>query len=167
MNLAAIRKGDLVLLDANIIIYAITNSSAQCRTLLTRCATGDVQGIIGGQQLAEVVHRLMLAEARENGWITGGNPARQLAGQPERIRRLSRYEDAVKGLIATGVRVEPVQREDFFQAMSIQRQAGLMTNDALMAAVADRLRVEAIASADKTLTNVRGLVIYQPDDLNL
>lgn len=167
MNLDAIRKGELVLLDANIVIYAIMNSSEQCRRLLKRCASGELHGIIGAQQLAEVVHRLMLAEARENGWITGGNPARQLGEQPDRIRLLSRYEDAVKGLIATGIKIEPVRREDFLQAMNIQRQAGLMTNDALMAAVAERLRIEAIASADKILRNVRKLIIYQPDDLNL
>lgn len=167
MNLEAIRKGELVLLDANIVIYAIMNASEQCRKLLRRCATGDVHGMIGSQQLAEVIHRLMLAEARENGWITGGNPARQLAEQPDRIRLLSRYEDAVKGLIASGIKIEPTQREDFLQAMNVQRQTGLMTNDALMAAVAERLRIETIATADKALKNVRRLIIYQPDDLNL
>ncbi len=166
MNLSEIPEGEVVLLDANVVIYAVMNVSGQCRELLRRCATEELQGVIGSQQLAEVVHRLMLAEARENGWIAGSNPARQLAGQPERIRRLTRYEEAVKGFMVAGIRLDPVLREDFLQALSIQQQAGLMTNDALMAAVADRLRIVTVASADKSLKSVGRLKVYEPDDLS-
>ncbi len=166
MNLLEIPKGEVVLLDADIVIYAVMNSSAQCRELLRRCAAAEAQGIIASQQLAEVIHRLMLVEARENGWITAPNPARHLAGQQERIRRLTRYEEAVKGFMATGVKLEPVLREDFLQALSIQRQVGLMTNDALMAAVADRLRIVAVASADRALKSVARLTVYEPGDLS-
>jgi len=64
-----------------------------------------------------------------------------------------------------GVALEPVVREDFLTAISLQRQNGFMTNDALLIACAERLRVQAIASADKDLGSARGVILYSPDDI--
>jgi predicted nucleic acid-binding protein len=165
MTLQAIPSQELVLLDANIVLYALSGASEQCRTLLRRCAENDVRGIVTTHILAEIQHRLMLAEAMENDWIAGKNPARQLAATPERIRRLSRYEEATRDLLTIGLHIEPMQREDVLESLSLQRLHGLMTNDALLAAVARRLRA-GIASADKGLSAVRAISVYRPGDLN-
>jgi predicted nucleic acid-binding protein len=108
----------------------------------------------------------MIAEARDNNWITGANPARQLSEQPERVKMLTRYEQAIKSLLATGIRVEPVVKEDITAMMRVQHESGLLTNDALLIAVAERVRVQAIASADKTFSRVSGITLYSPNDLN-
>jgi len=42
---------------------------------------------------------------------------------------------------------------------------GLLTNDALLAAVGRRLRVLALASTDRQFSRVPGLILYAPDDL--
>ncbi len=78
---------------------------------------------------------------------------------------LFRYEQAIKSFFATGVRFEPVEKEDFITAMRIQRESGLLTNDALLVAISERLCIQAIASADKTFAQVRGVILYSPDDL--
>lgn len=165
MTLAQVPKGDILLIDANIFIYAALGKSRQCERLVERCAAGEVFATITSHILAEVTHRLMMAEARENGWIGRSNPARNLAEQPERIKTLSRYENSVKSLLAMGMRFEPVEKGDFIAALRVQREWGLLTNDALFIAVAERLRIQAIASADKTFAQVRGLILYSPDDL--
>jgi predicted nucleic acid-binding protein len=165
MNLNQIPKSDIVLIDANIILYALRGKSEQCKRLIRRNAEGEVYAVTTPHIVAEVMHRLMVAEARENGWITGSNPARQLAEQPERVKMLFRYEHAIKSFFATGVRFEPVEKEDFITAMRIQRESGLLTNDALLVAISERLRIQAIASADKTFAQVRGVILYSPDDL--
>jgi predicted nucleic acid-binding protein len=165
MNIRQIPKGEVVLLDANVLIYASRGVSEQCDQLLSRCAEREISCIISSTQFAEVMHRLMLAEARDNGWISGSNPARQLSERPERIRSLYRYEQAMRSLLGLGVVLEPVAREDFLTAMAVQRQTGLMTNDAILIACAERLRVQAIASADQQLSNVRGIILYSPDDI--
>jgi hypothetical protein len=89
MNLNQIPKSDIVLIDANIILYALWGKSEQCKRLIRRNAEGEVYAVTTPHIVAEVMHQLMVAEARENGWITGSNPARQLAEQSERV------EDAV------------------------------------------------------------------------
>lgn len=165
MTLNTIPAQEPVLLDANIVLYAVNGASEQCRMLLHRCAEGDVRGIVTTHILAEIQHRLMLAEAMENDWIAGKNPARQLAAKPDRIRRLTRYEEAMRDLLSIGLHIEPLQREDLLESISLQRLHGLMTNDALLAAVARRLRA-GIASADKGLSAVRGISVYRPGDLS-
>ncbi len=165
MNLDQIPKTDIVLLDANIFIYAILRKSEQCIRLLRRCSEGDVIGVVAMPQFAEVVHRLMMFEAHDNGWTQGGNPAKILSERPDRIQALSRYAEAAKGLLASGLRYEPLLKEDFVSALAVQRQFGLMTNDALMVAISERLRIQALASADKALSMVRGVILYSPDDL--
>jgi predicted nucleic acid-binding protein len=165
MNLNQISNGEPVLIDANIILYAIRNASVQCIQLLRRCSQGQVIGIITTHIVAEVTHRLMMAEARENGWITAANPTRQLSQQPERVKMLVRYEQAVRSLLAMGLQFEPIEKEDIITALRVQREAGLLTNDALLVAVAQRMRVTALASADQSFANVLGLLHYAPDDV--
>jgi predicted nucleic acid-binding protein len=165
VNLNDIKTGDRVVLDANIFLYAIQNSSNQCRTLLERCAKDELAGVLPSHILAEVMHQLMLAEARANAWIRAANPARQLGRQPERIKQLSRYVALVQDILAIGLAQEPLAPADFISAMAISRQAGLLTNDSLLASVAQRLRIDSVASADRHFERVAGITLYSPDDL--
>jgi len=165
MNLNQIKKSDIVLLDANVLVYGVLHKSAQCLKLLRRCTERDVIGVVGLQQLAEVMHRLMMVEARDNGWTTVGNPAKSLSERPDRVRLMNRYSDIVRGLLASGFRFESLMAEDFPAALRLQREYGLLTNDALFIAIAERLRIQAIASADKIFMQVQGVILYSPDDL--
>jgi predicted nucleic acid-binding protein len=165
MKLHHIPQHQSVLLDANILLYASQRASRQCVRLLERCAQDEVIGILPMHTLAEVMHLLMIAEARDLGLVRGPNPARQLSEQPSRVKSLSRYESAVRDLLSIGLVMEPLVREDFITAMSMQRQFGLLTNDALFAALGSRLRVTSIVSADAVFRDVRGFLLYEPDDL--
>jgi predicted nucleic acid-binding protein len=165
MNLSLIKKGETVLIDANIFIYAIQQESEQCKKLLVKCAEDEITGILPAHILAEVMHILMMAEARDNGWITGPNPAKQLTEKPDRVKALFRYETLMRDLLAINLNIVSLEQGDFLAAMRIQRETGLMTNDALLVAIADRLRVQSIASADKRLHSTRGKIVYVPDDI--
>ncbi len=167
MNLNKIPQGELVLIDANIFIYALQKQSRQCIQLLQRCAEDQVIGYIADNILAEIMHTLMIAEARDNNWISGPNPARQLSEQPQRVSALLRYESLLRDILGMGLRLESLQREDFLTALTVQRQSGLLTNDALLVAMALRLRIQSIVSADQALNRVQGVMVYSPDDLKM
>lgn len=80
MNLLIIPSEQPVIIDANIFIYANQRASTQCVKLLERCANNEVYGILPAHILAEVMHVLMLAEAKDKGLLKGPNPAKQLRG---------------------------------------------------------------------------------------
>jgi predicted nucleic acid-binding protein len=166
MNLLNIPAEQPVIIDANIFIYANQKASVQCVKLLERCANNEVFGILPSHILAEVMHVLMLAEAKDIGMIKGSNPARQLTENPQKVKSLNRYESLIRDLLAIGLQLEPLQREDFITAMSLQRQYGLLTNDALFLAIATRLRITSIVSADTVFENIQGIIHYSPDDIN-
>lgn len=166
MTLSKIPVGAILVVDANIIVYAIEELSAQCQDLLVRCSQGELTCILPYHTLAEVMHQLMISEARGNGWIKGSNPARQLAEHPEHVRSLMLYKEIVRDIFATGFVMEALQREDFGAAMEVQHKTGLLTNDALLVAIAQRVRANAIITADHDFSRVRGITIYTPDDIS-
>jgi predicted nucleic acid-binding protein len=81
------------------------------------------------------------------------------------MRRLTRYEIQMREFFGIGLRIEPVGAGDILEAMRIQKEAGLLINDALLLAAARRLNCEAVASADKTIAGAPGFSVYSPADL--
>jgi predicted nucleic acid-binding protein len=162
MNLSEIRAGEWVVIDTNILVYANQQKSEEAVQLLRRCASREVLGIVPMPMVAELVHTLMLIEARENGWIEKSNPARALSERPELVRRLSRYETQVREFLGIGMRIEAATTVDIIEAMNIQREFGLPTNDALLLAVARRLNCSAVVSADMSFERIKGIMHYAP-----
>ena len=164
MNLDELRNGTRVFIDANVLIYGIRRSSLQCRGMLARCESGALEGIVTTTVAAEVGHRRMMEEARAKGLI-GSNPARALSEQREVIRQLSSYADEVRDLLGGGLIVEAVLPDDFHLALELQQQFGLLTNDSLNLAVARRLGIADIATADRGFDAAQGFIVYKPADI--
>jgi predicted nucleic acid-binding protein len=165
MRLSEIRAGEWVVIDTNILVYTNQRQSRQCLEFLGRCASGELRGVVPVPMVAELVHALMMIEARENGWVERANPSRALAERPDLARRLSRYESQVREFLGIGLRIEPATSQDILEAMRIQREAGLLTNDALLLAAARRLNIEAVATADKAIARAPGFMVYEPGDI--
>mgnify|MGYP001484253700 CR=1 FL=1 len=163
--LSSIPAGSWVSIDTNILVYANQRRSPECVAFLGRCASGELQGVVPAPMAAELAHALMLIEARENNWIERAHPARTLAERSDLIRRLTRYEIQVREFFGIGLRIEPVGAGDILEALRIQKEAGLLTNDALLLAVARRLNCEAVASADRAIAAAPGFHVFAPSDL--
>lgn len=165
MKLSEIHNDELVVIDTNILVYANEQRSQQCVQLLQRCSRDEVTGIVPMPMVGELMHTLMLIEARENGWIDRPNPSRVLSEKPDRIRRLTNYEKQMHQFFGIGFRLESIVMIDFIESMRIRREFGLLTNDSLLAAVARRLNCDAVATADKAFQRLTGFGVYAPDDL--
>ena len=164
MKLDDIPDHSRVLVDANIILYALGHKSATCRAFLVRCEARAIEGLISTVTLAEIGHRRMIEEARAAG-LVGSNPARALSDQPSLIQQLRGYAEDVRDLLAGDLGVEAVRPDDFLVALELQHQHGLLTNDSLNLAIAKRLGIREIVSADKCFDNIEGMSVYKPDDL--
>jgi predicted nucleic acid-binding protein len=164
MTLDDIPDGSRVLVDANIIIYMLGRKSPQCRSLLARCDSGAVQGWITSNIAAEVCHRRMMQEAQSRG-LAGSNPARALGQNKRLIQQLSQYSSETRDLLGGGLEVDTVKIEDYYLALELQRQHGLLTIDSLNLAVARRLGIQEIATTDPNFDHIQGLIVYKPGDL--
>ena len=166
MNLPDILNGATVFVDANIFIYAVERRSPQCRQLLDRIDGEAVRAFSSSIVLAEVCHRRMVNEAKGAGLISGANPARLLGKKPGGIQGLNIYAQNIRDLLDSPIVFEPIRPEDFYVALELQRQHGLLTNDSLNFAVAKRLGIQEIATADTSFDAVQGTIVYKPTDVN-
>ena len=168
MNLDDISNGSLCVIDTNILLYSEQGVSPQAQRLIRRCSTGELIGVLPQTVWQELTHKLMLSEAMMLEKISGPNPARKLAKQPDVVKTLGLYWAKVLALVDLGLRFEPCTREDFFQnALKLQIKYGLLTNDSVLLATAIRLQADVMATADTAFQKVSELNIAIPSDLTL
>jgi len=168
VNLDDIAAGSLCVVDTNVLIYAEQGVSPQAQRFIRRCASGELKAVLPQTVWQELAHKLMLAEAMMRGLTSGGNPAARLAAKPETIRVLSLYKAKVKSLLDLGFSFEPCQLDDLTErAFGLQEKYGLLTNDAVVLAVALRLKADALVSSDKSFRGVTELDLFYPTDLRL
>jgi Predicted nucleic acid-binding protein, contains PIN domain len=168
VNLDDIPNGSLCVIDTNVLLYAEQGVSDQAQRLIRRCAKGDLVGTLPQTVWQEVTHKLMLAEAIMKGLVSGGNPAARLASKPEAVRGLSLYRAKVQALVDLGLGFEACTLDDLIKtAFKLQEKYGLLTNDAVVLAVAIRLKADVLVSSDKAFHPVTELLIHYPTDLRL
>ncbi len=168
MNLDDIPSGSLCVIDTNVLLYAEQGTSLQAQRLLRRIEKREVLGVMPQPVWQELMHKLMLAEALMLGHLGGGNPARQLAGKPDVIKRMTLYKDKIRALVTLGMAFEPCTRIDVVdKAVAIQERHGLLTNDSVIVAIALRLEADVLVSADKQLQVIKEVPVYAPSDVKL
>lgn len=166
MNLDDIPAGSLCVVDTNVLIYAEQGMSPQAQRFVRRCSSGELKGVLPQTVWQELTHKLMLAEAMMRGLTSGGNPASRLASRPEAVRSLSLYRAKISSLIDLGFGFEPCLLDDLTgRAFALQEEYGLLTNDAVVLAVALRLKADALVSGDKGFQGIMGINLYTPTDL--
>ncbi len=154
------------MIDTNVLIYAEEGVSNQARRLIHRCARGELTGVLPQTVWQELTHKLMLAEAMMKGLVPSGNPAARLSAKPEVIKELSLYREKIRALAELGLGFESCTLKDLTTAaFGLQEKYGLLTNDAVVLAVAVRLKADALVSADKAFHKVIETAVYKPADL--
>ena len=168
MNLDDIPGGALCVVDTNVLLYAEQGVSTQAKRFVRRCSNGEVKATLPQTVWQELTHKLMLAEALMRGLTSSGNPAARLSTRPEAIRALTFYRTKVRALVDLGFGFEPCMQPDLLDSgFALQERYGLLTNDAVVLAVALRLGADALVSADKAFRNVTEVEIFAPTDLRL
>ena len=168
MNLDDIPAGSLCVVDTNVLLYAEQGASDQAQRFIRRCSSGEVKVTLPQTVWHEFTHKLMLAEAMMRGLTSGGNPASRLASRPEAVRGLTLYKAKVRALVDLGFGFEPCLLPDLLDsAFEIQKRHGLLTNDAMILAVALRLKADVLVSSDKAFHSIDDLDVYFPTDLRL
>lgn len=168
MNLDDIPAGSLCVVDTNVLIYAEQGVSRQAQRFVRRCSSGELKAVLPQTVWQELAHKLMLAEAMMRGLTSGGNPAARLAAKPEEVRGLTLHRAKVKSLLDLGFGFEPCLLSDLTErAFTLQERHGLLTNDAVVLAVALRLKADALVSSDKSFRGITGPAVYYPTDLRL
>lgn len=165
MKLRDIPRDSEIFIDANIFIYHFTGNSAECSELLGRCEEGELRGRTSAIVIAEVMHRLMLAEAAAKSLAKPPHVLNKLRERPEIVRRLADYFIAVQAIFDMGINVYPLAPGLIMKSQAMRARHGLLVNDSLIAATMDELAVEALATNDDAFSQINWISAYTPQDI--
>jgi predicted nucleic acid-binding protein len=165
MTLADIPAGTTVFVDANILLFAVTNHPAHgaaCEAFLDRAEQQELTAITSTSVLGEVVHRIMTIEACDRfGWPIPGI-ANRLRRHPNEVQQLVRPRRALDELQAARVGFLAVNPPQVFLATDLSRQTGLLYGDAVIVAVMQTNGLSHLASLDADFDRVPGITRYAP-----
>lgn len=168
MNLDDIPRGSFCVLDAMIPLLAEQDLSAQAKRLLERIVSKDVLATMPESQWQDLADKLMTAEAVMMGHIAEARDVRRLRQEPAKVKDLAMYRDKVKALATLGLGIEPCTKTDLMDsAFKLQERYGLLTADAVLLAVAIRLKADAIVTVGTGFKGVSEVQIYLPSDVRM
>ncbi len=165
MKFDDLKKGDNIFIDENIFVYNFGGQSNECKEVLLRSAKGELTGYTLTSILAEVLHRLMIAEAIEKDYISDKNPVKSLKRNPEVIKQLSTYIHNVNKISEMNIKIVELTNKFIKESSKIRRSEGLLTNDSIVAASMKNLGLKNLITNDSDFDHIKWLRIYKPSDL--
>lgn len=164
--LANIPDGVAVIVDANILVYALMPQAQfhrDCRALLERGARGLVSLSTSVSVTADVLHRTMVLEVLAEGLVArSADAVALLKRQPTLIPRLTRYRTVLRDLRQARIDMLPLTYRDLHASRQSREQFGLLVNDSLIVAVMQRERITTLATNDPDFARVPGLDVRTP-----
>jgi len=165
MTLAEMQDGDSVFVDANVFIYHFGGRSPECKVFLERCARRELLGHTSALILAEVLHRLMIAEAIAKGLVTAKTAVRKLGENPELVKQLTQYQEDVDKIFQMNITILALTPEIVRLSGEVRRSEGLLTNDSLVIACMRAQGLTKVATANGDFDRVGGITVCKPTDL--
>jgi predicted nucleic acid-binding protein len=165
-TLRDIPNGAAVMVDANIVVYALTPQSqlhAPCKDLLERGARGDLQLYLTVSIAADVLHRAMVLEVLALGQAQrSADAVTLLKQQPQLVTQLSRYRSVLPDLRQARVDILPLTYRDLHASRQHREQHGLLVNDSLIIAVMHREHIQLLATNDPDFDRIPGIGVRLP-----
>jgi len=151
-----------IFIDSNIFIYHFLDVSEPCTNFLEKIELGDINGYTSTVVLAEVLHRLMIAEVIEIYGIEPKRVIKYLKQNPKIISTLKKCETAINEINEFNVNILTVTVEAIFQSGSIRKEYNQMTNDSLNLYVMKINGLNNIATNDSDFDRVDWIQVWKP-----
>jgi hypothetical protein len=133
-----------------------------CNDFLRRIVRDKIQAFTSAIVVAEVTHRVMVAEAIQQTGIGPRDIVTHLKKHPKLISSLTRHLNVASEIYRMGISIEPVTRVELHRSKAIRRQYGLMTNDSLVVACMQGLKLTDLATNDSDFGRVDIIRVWKP-----
>lgn len=166
-RLDSVPHGSDVLIDANVFIYGLTATSAQCKTFLERCSREEITGITLYEVVHEATHQFMIGEATRKGLFTGQaeKGAKHLSKNPGQVKVLTDYWVNTLRLLALNMVFLQMEQNIVEGAQTERVDVGLLTNDSIIVAAMREYGITKIATNDRQFEAVTGISVFAPTDV--
>lgn len=158
-------SGVEVFADASFLYYYFVSRpplSDECARFLARVDIAELLCHTSASVVADVIHKVMMAQAADLHGSQRAGLLGRLRRHPELVAGLDAHLVVLPELQRLGVVIHPLQVRDLRDAAGISCQHGLLTGDALVLAVMQRLRLTHLATNDDDFERIPALACYFP-----
>jgi predicted nucleic acid-binding protein len=164
MILVDLVDGASVFLDANILVYHFAPHPAfgqACNAFVRRIESQAILGFTSTAVLSEVAHHLMTFEAATAfGWSS--KVVQRLRKNPSAVKQLQKFCQSIVEVPQLGIRILTIPDSLVERSARLSMKTGLLSNDALIAAVMEQHGLTHLASNDDDFDRVPGISRYAP-----
>lgn len=165
MTFADVPSGASLFIDANTFVYHFSPHDVfgpACTDLLDRVTRRDIFSSTSLDVVRDVAHRMMTVEAMSvQGWPPTGI-AQRLRKHPAVVQSLSLFRQAVDEIPKLGVNIVLPPASIGSNAAAISQQFGLLSGDAMLAAIMQHFGIAGLASHDSDFDRIPWLTRYTP-----
>jgi len=157
--------GTSCFVDSNILYYALVPTagvSEACLKLLDRAIAGQVLLSVSIPVLSDTIHKVMISEAAQLAGRDRAGIIGYLNKHPELISRLVEYPQALGRRGGVPMHILPLDDQLLRDAARLSVQYGILTNDAMIAAVMQRHGIIHLVTNDDDFDRVGGLTVWKP-----
>ncbi len=161
----ALPTGSVCFLDTNILYYHFVGNYAEspaCSQLVERLVLGDLDAFCSFPVLADLVHKVMMAEAHAKMPTGKTGLSAQLRQAKSTVQQLTAFAQIPGQLKSIPLVVAPVGLEHLAAASAISRSEGLLTNDAIIVALMREHGIIHLATNDDDFDAVAGITVWKP-----
>lgn len=151
--------------DTNVFVYHFTSREADglaCTEFLKRVARGDVRATVSTPVLADVLHKVMLAEVRVRYGLDRAGLVAWIQRHRDRLPELTETLAACDQLERLPLQVLPADIPLLRHAMRLSAAHGLLTGDAMIVALMQRHGLTHLVTNDDDFDEVPGLTLWKP-----
>ena len=169
-DLASLPADARIFVDTNIFVYHLRGKSATASAFLGRVARGEVTAYVNTLVLADLLHKLMLADAYVQGIINGLSATKlkeALAANRAIAAQLTNCQTQFEQTLGSGVKLVPITKTLLIGSKAERMTHGLMTGDSLHLGNMNRRRPQLtdLATYDGDFAHVPGITVWKPMDV--
>jgi predicted nucleic acid-binding protein len=165
MSLSGIPAGTRVFLDANVQAYHFLQVGplAQiCGALFRRIARREIEAFTSANTAADVIHRVMVAEAVAKFGLSSGKAVSYLKAHPQAIKELQQHKTIPHEFTLARIHILDVTYREIHNSKQFRDEYGLLTNDSIILAVMQRYKLVHLVTNDDDFERVSGIQVWMP-----
>jgi len=154
-----------VFVDANILVYHFTQVpplTQVCKSFFERVARLEVKAFTSAHVAADVIHRVMLAEAIATLGLAPRDAVSYLKAHPDAVRQLQWYRTIPSDIARSRVRILDVTYRELHNSKQYRVDHGLLTADSITLAVMERHKLAHLVTNDADFERVPGIRVWMP-----
>lgn len=169
-DLAQIPSGTEVFVDTNIFSLHFQGRSISCTAFIERIARGEIAAYVNTEVLSDLLHKLMLYEAKQKGLIPDPSAKAlraHLRGNRNAIATIPDHQAHFEQTIAGGIKVLPISPKLLTDTKRERITHGLMTNDSVHLGnmVYRKQPLADIATSDADFEHIDSITVWKPIDV--